>query len=259
MRSRQRRTELESEKPMHDLITSSIAAHGGLTRWNELRQISATLALGGVGFKQRGQEAFTQRPTRVTVDTREQRASFEPFLAPGQRGVYEPHRTAVQSLDGTVLEQLENPRPTFRGWVPGMPWRASQLAYFAGYAMWTYFTMPFLLLRDGIECQEVEPWTEGGETWRALKVSFPKSYVTHSTEEIFYFDAKGLIRRNDYTVEVANAADAVHYLDDHQMFDGIVFPTKRRVYRRGADREPLKDPLIISIDLSDFQLTSAGS
>jgi hypothetical protein len=242
---------------MHDLITSSIEAHGGLKRWNEVREISATLALGGVGFAQRGQQAFTRMPTRVTVDTHVQRAFFEPFLAPGQRGVFEPYRTALQSFDGTVLERLENPRDTFQGWVPGMPWSATQLAYFAGYAMWTYLTMPFLLLADGIECQEVEPWVEDGETWRALKVTFPSSYATHSTEETFYFDDKGLIRRNDYTAEVVNAAKSAQYLHDYRMFDGIMFPTRRRVYRRGPDREPIKDPVIISIDLSDLKLSGA--
>jgi hypothetical protein len=244
---------------MHDLITLSIEAHGGLKRWNELRQISATLALGGVGFAQRGQDAFTLMPTRVTVDTHEQSAFFEPFLASGQRGVFHPHRTAVQSFDGSVLEQLENPRDTFKGWVPGMPWSATQLAYFAGYAMWTYLTMPFLMLADGIECQEVEPWVEDGETWRALKVTFPGSYATHSAEEIFYFDDKGLIRRNDYTAEIVNAAKSAHYLHDYQMFDGIMFPTRRRVYRRGPAREPQKDLVIISVDLSDFSLTHTAS
>jgi hypothetical protein len=154
------------------------------TRYGKSPQISPP---GGPAFKQRGQEAFTRMPTRVTVDTRRQKTTFGPFLAPGQCAVYEPDRTTVETVDGTLLEELEHPRDSFKG----PPWSATQLAYFAGYAIWMYFTVPFSLLRDGIACEESEPWVEDAETWRALKVAFPSSYVTHSTEQTLYFDAKG--------------------------------------------------------------------
>jgi hypothetical protein len=176
---------------MQELITLSIEAHGGLDRWNPLRQISATFAPGGIGLKQRGQEAFTQMSTRVTVDTREQKTTFGPFLAAGQCGIFEPNRTAVETVAGTILDELKNPRDSFKIMAVGTPWSATQLAYFAGYAMWMYLTVPFSLLRDGIECQEAEPWAEDGETWRALKVTFPKSYVTHSTEQTIFLTARG--------------------------------------------------------------------
>jgi hypothetical protein len=68
---------------MQEFIKSSIEAHGGLDRWNQLRQISATFVPGGIGFKQRGQEAFTQMPTRVTVDTREQKRFLGRSWLPG--------------------------------------------------------------------------------------------------------------------------------------------------------------------------------
>ena len=39
--------------------------------------------------------------------------------------------------------------------------------------MWTYLNTPFLLVRPGVESEEVAPWQEAGETWRRLKVRFP--------------------------------------------------------------------------------------
>lgn len=244
---------------MHDLIQSSIDAHGGLDSWKPIRQVSATLCPGGPIFKQRGQEAFTQMLTRVTVDTREQNTAFEPFLASGQRGIFEPFRTAVESLDGTVLSELQNPRESFKAMAEGTPWSACQLGYFLGYALSMYFTVPFSLLMNGIECQEVEPWMEDGEKWRALKVKFPKSYISHSAEQTFYFDENGLIRRHDYTVEISHDAKVAHYLYDHRTFDGIVFPTRRRVYLRGPDLKPQKQFAVISVDLSDFRLSRLTS
>lgn len=155
---------------MLELIESSIKAHGGLTRWDRVRRISATFTPGGLALQVRGQEAFSKSPTRVTVDTRKQRTTFDPFLAPGQIGVYEPHRTAVETSTGAVLEELQHPRDSFK---PDAPWSAPQLAYFAGYAIWTYFSLPFSLLREDVQCEEIEPWTENGEIWRAVKVTFP--------------------------------------------------------------------------------------
>ncbi len=243
---------------MHDLIRLSIEAHGGLEQWNQLREISAVFAPGGIGLIQRGQEAlsFTKAPTRITVDTREQKVSFEPFLRPGQRGIFEPNRTAVEFSDGTILSELKNPRVSFsENNLFGFPWSGTQLAYFAGYAMWTYLTLPFTLLRAGIECKETDAYIEDGETWRTLKVTFPKSYVTHSSDQTLYIDDKGLIRRHDYSVDISNGAQAAHYLYDHKQFDGILFSARRRIYPYGADLKPLKDIVVFSADLADFRLS----
>ncbi len=242
---------------MHDLIRLSIDAHGGLERWNELRKISVTFVPGGIGLKQRGQEAFTLMPTQVTIDLNEQHAVFAPFIAGGQRGIFEPNRTAVETADGTLLEELKNPRDSFKSMPAGTPWSGAQLAYFFGYALWMYLTVPFSLLRQGVRCEEAAPWTEDGETWRALKVTFPESYVTHSAEQTIYFDERGLIRRQDYTAEVSNDAKVAHYLHDHREFDGFVFPTRRRVYRREPDLKPQKDFMIISADVSAVKLLRA--
>jgi hypothetical protein len=242
---------------MLQLVESSIEAHGGLDRWRQIRHISTSLAAGGIGFRQRGQEAFTQAPMRVTIDTREQKTVFDPFLAPGQRAVYVPNRTTVEAADGALLEELNHPRDSFKNMAPGTPWKATQLAYFVGYAMWMYLTVPFSLLNDGVACKEAEPWDEDGETWRTLSVNFPNSYVTHSSEQTLYFDTKGMIRRQDYAPDISGGVQVAHYLHGHQAFDGIVFPTRRRVYLRGADRRPQKEPTVISADLSDFKLSRA--
>jgi hypothetical protein len=150
---------------------------------------------------------------------------------------------------------LKSPRDSFTNQDSG--WSATQLAYFSGYAMWTYLTLPFSLLRDGIECEEIESWVEDGETWRALKITFPRSYVTHSTPQVLYLDDKGLIRRHDYSVDISNGGTVAHYLYDHQEFDGIIFPARRHIHPRGPDQRPHKDLVIMSADLSDFKPSGA--
>jgi hypothetical protein len=236
---------------MLDLIQQSIDAHGGLERWKSIQKVVATFTPGGLALQQRGQEAFAGRPTRATIHTGMQRVTFDPFLAPGQIGIYAPHRAAVEQADGTVLEALMGPRDSF---LPGVPWSAPQLAYFVGYALWTYFNLPFALLREGIDLEEIEPWVQDGESWRAVRVTFPKSFVTHSTEQVLYFDAKGLIRRHDYSVEIAGGSKVAHYLYDHQDIGGIPFATRRRIYSCGPDGQPNKDVVVMAGDFTDIEL-----
>ncbi|MDL2410667.1 hypothetical protein PY650_34890 [Rhizobium calliandrae] len=241
---------------MLQLINELIEAHGGLERWSRVEKVSATFQPNGLALTMRGQEAFSRQPTRVTVDTRDQRVSIDPFLEPGHVGLYQPDRTAIVTTDGRIVEELKEPRESFK---PDSPWSGPQLVYFAGHALWTYFNLPFRLVQGDIHLEEVAPWTEDGETWRAVKVSFPKSIATLSSEQVLYFDDRGLLRREDYAVEVTQRGPVAHYVDGHQTFDGIVFPTQRRIYPRGPDGAPNKEVVIIAADLSDFKLVEASS
>jgi hypothetical protein len=245
------------EKVMNNLVKLAIEAHGGMEHWQQVRQISATLAFGGAGLYIHSQAAFANAPTRLTVDTQEQRTRFDPFMGNGRVGIYESTRTAVESRYGTVIEELKNPRDSFK---PDTErWSDTQLVYFVGYAMWTYLTLPFLLLSSGVECKEGVPYAEDGETWRTLQVTFPKSITTQSSEQTLYIDDNGLIRRHDYDVEISGGAQAAHYLYEQKNFDGVVFSTKRRIYQRGPDLKPSKDMVVFSADLSDFEMKRTPS
>ncbi len=227
---------------MHELIKSSIEAHGGLDRWAQMRQISATFAPGGIALKQRGQEAFTRRPTRVTIDTRAQKTIFGSFLADGQCAVFEPHRTAVETVEGTVLEELADARGSFARMPAGAPWSAAQLAYFAGYAMWMYLTVPFSLLRG----RRVRGNRAPGRSWRNVaRVASDFPAIVPSpipSGQTIYFDSKGLIRRHDYTAEgLRQCAGCALSLRPSGIRRGFIFPTRRCAHPRDIDRTPHKD------------------
>lgn len=237
---------------MHKLAMQAMDAHGGLERWNRFTTLSAHLIDGGVLWAAKGKAGVLADVT-VTIDLREEKASHWPFGSPGRRSRFEPQRVAIEDIDGQVLEELLQPRDSFHGHLDH--WSDLQVAYFAGYAMWTYLNVPFLLARPGVESEEVEPWQESGETWRRLRVRFPPSIATHSAEQTLYFDRQGLLRRQDYNVEVDGTSGAAHYVSDHKEFSGISFPTKRRVFRRQPDGRPAPEPLIISIDLDRIVLS----
>src|SRR5258707_1219331 len=214
-----------------DLAKLAIEAHGGLDRWKRFGTVSAHGINGGVLWGAKGNAGVLDDVT-VTVDLRKEKVSHWPFGSPDRRSRFEPQRVALEDANGNVLEELLEPRSSFKGHTLETPWSDLQLAYFAGYAMWTYLNIPFLLARHGIESEEVEPWEEPGETWRRLKVRFPTDIATHSAQQTLYFDRQGLLRRQDYNVEIDGTSGAAHYVYDHKEFFGIVFPTKRRVFPR---------------------------
>lgn len=119
--------------------------------------------------------------------------------------------------------------------------------------MWTYLTSPFILAQPGVVSEEVPPWSEAGETWRRLRVTFPASIATHSTEQTLYVDADGLIRRHDYEVEIQGNNAAARYLLEPVTVEGMTLASKFRVYPRAPDNTPLPEPLIVGVDISDWR------
>src|SRR5262249_50882195 len=109
---------------------------GPPVRLAQVRQISAAFRAPGPSFAQRGPvgDAFAALPMQVLVDATEQKVVFEPFVALGQKGIYRPLRTVVESADGHLVEALDNPRDTLRSVALGDPWSAPQVLYFIGYS-----------------------------------------------------------------------------------------------------------------------------
>lgn len=109
--------------------------------------------------------------------------------------------------------------------------------------------VPVHLRLSRIRGRGTVPRHGGGETWRRLKVTFPDRIATHCPEQIFYFDSNGLLRRHDYTPEVINAGPAAHYPSEYKEFDGMMIPTRRRVYRRGEGGTVSRDVELVTIDV----------
>lgn len=238
---------------MHPLVEKTINAHGGLERWSSFSTVTAHLKQGGALWMLKGQ-AGRLDDTNVTVGLHEEWASHHPFGEGGLVSSFKPDLVKLKDAAGNVIESLHNPRASFAGHALDTPWSQIQLAYFAGIAMWTYLTMPFLLAAPGVQVEEVGPWQEKEETWTRLKVTFPPTIATHSTIQTIYVDAHGLLKRHDYDVEIAGNTPGAHYIDGYVEVQGLKFPTIRRIFPRQPDGQAMAEPLVVSIDLSDIRL-----
>jgi hypothetical protein len=239
---------------MNDLLETAIEAHGGLARWNQLDSVTARLIQGGALWTLKSQPGVLDDVV-VTAKLHQERVSHRPFGAASRRSLFAPERVAIVNDDGAVLEALDQPRASFAGHTLETPWSTLQLAYFVGTAMWTYLTQPFSFAMPGFETRELAQWEEAGQRWRRLRVSWPSSLATHSTEQTLYFDQDGLLARHDYDVEISGGAAAAHYVSDYDEVAGIKVPTKHRIFPRAPAGQSLREPLVVSIDLSEIAFT----
>jgi hypothetical protein len=239
---------------MSDLLKNVLQAHGGLERWNRFSTLNATIVSGGELWGIKGVVQDTL-PREMTVSLHQQKASVTPFGSPDWRTAFRADYVAIETTQGEIVRERSNPREAFAGHDMNTPWDPLHRAYFSGYAMWTYLTTPFFMAMPGFNVIEIAPWQEGAEVWRGLRVEFPEHIASHSRFQDFYFADDFLLRRHDYHVDIAGGFAAAQYVSDHVEAQGFRFPTRRRAYLRDDNLQPLRERLLVSIDLSDYRLS----
>ena len=239
---------------MNRFLAEILEAHGGLERWRKYERVDATIVSGGGFYGLKGVPQDST-PRRVTVWLREQRSSVMPYGAPDQRTMFTPERIAIEKIDGTVVAERWAPKDSFAGHQMNTPWDPLHRAYFDAEALWTYFTTPFLLASEGVRVEEVEPWTNGSDTWRVLRAYFPGSVETHCLIQEFFFGSDLALRRHDYSVNIAGGFAAAQLTSRYVEAGGIRLVTQRRAHTRSSDRLPIREMLMISIDISDVSFS----
>ncbi|MHC9293474.1 hypothetical protein ACRCUN_13460 [Mycobacterium sp. LTG2003] len=237
------------------LLDEVLGAYGGVDRWRDATSITIHQRVGGVLWPLKGVDGIINDST-VRIDLHEQRAWHWPLPGPGFRSSFRPAVVAIETDadNPEVVESLAAPRDSFAGHTLETPWTHLQLAYFAGYAMWTYLSEPFSLTLPGVETEELGTWAEDGQTWRRLGIRYPETIATHSRDQVLYVDSDGLLRRRDYQVDIAGGSPAAHYADDHREFGGLVLPVKRVVYGRDGNGQRIPEPITVTIDIDDVTI-----
>jgi hypothetical protein len=243
---------------MSDLLDEVLGAHGGLKRWQQIRSVSAGVRAFGLIWSAKAQPGLLGDVV-AEAQTGTQAGQVYPFTDDTARGFYTPERVWIESVDGAVLEDRRRPREAFAGHDRSTPWDHLHGLYFAGYALWNYFNLPFLAARPDIDAQEIDRWHEGpGQDWRRLRLTFPPHIATHSTVMDLYIDDDGLIARQDYAPEVLGSSPAAHYLCDYTEYGGIMFPGERKVAVRPADNRPAlpddRESWQVGLEFGDYVL-----
>jgi hypothetical protein len=240
------------------LLDEVVVANGGMERWRAASTIAARARSGGLLLRTR-MPGTRLAEYEITAGAGDQHVIFDPFPQPGRLGVFDHGAVRIETQDGEIVEERVDPRPLFFG-RPGLRrnvrWDALDSVYFAGYAMWNYLNTPWLLTGEGVQAREAEPWEQDGERWRRLEVRFPEEFDTHSRDQTFYFDERGLLRRHDYVAEpVGGWANAAHNCADHVEADGMTFATRRWVRPIGPRNRSMPFPTMVWIELDSIRVT----
>jgi hypothetical protein len=237
---------------MNELLALAVKAHGGLDRWNKVNAIKVAASITGGIWYVKGKPDFLKNVV-LRVETKNERVTVD-FPDQDKRAIFQPDRVVIEKLDGTLIETRDNPEKSFEGQQRETPWDDIHVAYFVGEALWTYLNTPFLYTHDGFATEEIPSIQVENETWRRLKVTFPDTVKSHTREQISCFGADGLLRRHDYTVDILGGATGLNYASDYRNVDGIIIPTKRRVYAYEGDYQLVKEPLLVAIDMGEINL-----
>lgn len=237
---------------MNDLLDLAVKAHGGLDRWNKVKAIKVAASITGAIWYVKGKPDFLKNVV-LTAKTHEEHLTVD-FPGQDKRAVFTPNRIVIETVDGKSIESRDDPEKSFEGQQRETPWDDIHVTYFVGEALWTYLNTPFLYTHPGFITEEIPSIQVDGETWRRLKVTFPDDVKSHTKVQISCFGPDGLLRRHDYTVDILGGATGLNYASDYRDVDGIIVPTKRRIYAYEGDYQLVKEPLLVSIDMGEITL-----
>ena len=234
------------------LLKDVTDAHGGLDRWRRFQGVASTIVTGGELWDIKRVKLLLT-PRRVTSEFCRQWTRETPFGEAGSTMTWTPQHVEIADSKGMIIDQRDNGRDAFDRSFSG-PWDRLNLAYFSGCAMWTYLATPWVLAEPGYEAREIAPIVHKGETLRGLAVRFPEDVHTHCREQRFYFGKDGLLRRQDYHVDLWADAPVAHFVSDYVDVNGLKYPTRRSAFARRPDGTPDLDLNAVTIALSDYTL-----
>ena len=240
------------EAAKSDLLDLAVKAHGGLERWNKVKAIKVAASITGAIWFVKSKGDFLKNVV-LTAETRTERLTVD-FPGQDRRAIFEPSRIVIETASGTLIKARDDPEKSFAGQQRETPWDDIDVTYFVGEALWTYLNTPFLYTYDGFATEEIASIQVEGETWRRLKVTFPDNVKSHTKEQISCFGPDGLLRRHDYTVDILGGATGLNYASDYRDVDGIMVPSRRRVYAYEGDYQLVKEPLLVAIDMGEITL-----
>jgi hypothetical protein len=230
------------------LLDDTIEASGGLARWSHLSRFTLHISIGGTLFARAG-HGSDFKDVIAEGSTCRQSVRFTGVSGGEKCGSFQPDAITVESLDGQILRTWPNPSLADIG--KDTLADDLHLVFFCGVSIWNYLTTPFLLTRPDVEVEELPPWQEHSELWRRLRARFPPDILSHSAEQVFYFDEKSLQRRTDHDLLGSKVA---HYSRAHQTFNGIVVPTLRRSLTLQPDGTAAPRPVLLDVEIFDALL-----
>ncbi len=232
---------------LSETAQNAINAYGGIESWRNLKYIEAEVSVKGLAFTLKRRPFFEHVKIQMEVGK-----PFSRITPIGKdkniSGVLDGNNVRLENQDGIIIAERNNARDFFPYGRRLLYWDDLDMAYFANYALWNYFTLPRLLTNDEII------WTEKADG--VLEAIFPDNYPTHSKIQEFHFDkTTGVLIQHNYTAEViSKLAKAANVVKEQKIIKDILFPVSRIVTPRNSEGKALKKPILIDIKVHNVKL-----
>ena len=227
----------------------AIAAYGGMDLWQNNKYIEAEVSVNGLAFTLKRRPFFEHIKIKMEINR-----PFSKITPIGKDktivGVLDGNDVRTEDLNGTIISERKNARKYFPFGRRLFYWDDLDMAYFANYAFWNYFTLPNLLLSEKIK------WVEKEEG--ILEATFPDDIPTHNKIQEFHFDkVTGLLIQHNYAVDIiSKLAKAANVVKEHKTINGLTYPSSRLVTPRLKSGKALSGPILIDINVHSFKLTN---
>ncbi len=238
---------------LSETAEKAINFYGGCTLWQSAKYLTAQVNVSGLAFTLKRRPFFYH--TKLVEEIHRPFSTLTPIgRDPYITGVLDGHDVRLENEYGKIISKRKNARDFFTLGRRIFYWDDLDMAYFANYAFWNYFTLPALLMRNDIIWRELEVGR--------LEATFPEDIPTHCRVQEFSFDRyTGHLIQHNYTADIiskfAKAANVILRHSENER--GVVYPSARRVTPRGPKGVPFNRPALIDIEVCDFSLLHEGT
>lgn len=227
----------------------ALDAYGGGQVWKSHTYIEAEVSVRGLAFTLKRRPFFERANIKMEIAR-----PYSRIMPIGKNkllaGVLDGTEVRLENAEGLVISERKNARDFFPYGRRLFYWDDLDMAYFANYAFWNYFTLPNLLSDSRIQ------WTEKENG--VLAAVFPPTIPTHSRVQEFYFDTQtGLLLQHNYTADIiSKLARAANVVKEHKQSDSVIYASSRLVTPQNGKGKALKGPVLIDITVHNFRLTN---
>jgi len=223
--------------------------YGGVELWQNSKYLEAEVSVKGLLFTLKRRPFFEQAIIKMEIER-----PFSKLTPIGKNknivGVLDGMDVRLEDNEGKTIATRKNARSYFPYRRRLFYWDDMDMAYFANYAFWNYFTFPNLLLNDNIL------WNEKAEG--ILEATFPDSIPSHSKIQEYKIDMNSgrLIQQNYTAMVVSKLATAANLVLKHSEENGTIYPSKRLITPQSKNGYATKWPVLIDIEVHKYRLTN---
>jgi hypothetical protein len=236
-----------------DLVSRAMDAHGGLDRWLKCDRIDLRIRRAtGLLLALKGRGRTFEMACDIETYPHDRRTVFIDYPEHDQRTVFANGDVSIEDrASGRVITSSADHRRTFAGVRKRRRWSPIDTAYFFGYAVWHYHTLPFTLL----SARFLRALRQG--PLRGVDVEFAPDVPTHCRRQQVWFADSGRLVRHDYVADVIGPwARGCHLWEDFESVGGLLIAKRRRVATRILGR-PVP-PIVLDVALIGLGVTAAA-